>query len=71
VQIRCNRLRLLSEDHDTDYIDPETVRAEVAMARRLCRENTWPLIDVTRRSIEESAAAIMQMIDKRHQSAVN
>ena len=71
VQIRCNRLRLLSEDHDTDYIDPETVRAEVAMARRLCRENTWPIIDVTRRSIEESAAAIMQMIDKRHQSAVN
>ncbi len=68
VQIRCNRLRLLSEDHETDYIDPETVREEVAMARRLCAENGWPIIDVTRRSIEESAAAIMQMMEKRVQT---
>jgi len=66
VHIRRNRLRLLSEDHETDYIDPETVRAEVAMARRLCTENNWPIIDVTRRSIEESAASIMQMMEKRH-----
>lgn len=69
VQIRRNRLRLLSEDHETDYIDPETVREEVAMARRLCTENGWPIIDVTRRSIEESAAAIMQMMEKRLQAA--
>ena len=68
VQIRRNRLRLLSEDHETDYIDPETVREEVAMARRLCAENGWPIIDVTRRSIEESAAAIMQMMEKRVQT---
>lgn len=65
VQIRRNRLRLLSEDHETDYIDPETVREEVTMARRLFTENGWPIIDVTRRSIEESAAAIMQMMEKR------
>ena len=68
VQIRRNRLRLLSEDHETDYIDPETVREEVAIARRLCAENGWPIIDVTRRSIEESAAAIMQMMEKRQQA---
>ena len=69
VQIRRNRLRLLSEDHETNYIDPETVREEVAMARRLCTKNGWPIIDVTRRSIEESAAAIMQMMEKRAQAA--
>lgn len=69
VQIRRNRLRLLSEDKETDYIDPETVRAEVTMARRLCTENDWPIIDVTRRSIEESAATIMQMMENRQQSA--
>ena len=69
VQIRRNRLRLLSEDHETDYIDPETVRAEVAMARRLCAQHGWPVIDVTRRSIEESAAAILQMMEKRQQAA--
>ena len=64
VQIRRNRLRLLSEDQETDYIDPEIVRREVAMARRVCSENNWPVIDVARRSIEESAAAIMQLIEK-------
>lgn len=69
VQIRRHRLRLLSENHETDYIDPEIVREEVAMARRLCTENGWPIIDVTRRSIEESAAAIMQMMEKRAQVA--
>ncbi len=65
VQIRRNRLRLLSEDKETDYIDPETVRAEVSMARRLCNENGWPIIDVSRRSIEETAATIMQIMEKR------
>lgn len=65
VQVRRNRLRMLSEDDETDYIDPETVRAEVAMARRLCSENDWPVLDVTRRSIEESAAAILQLVERR------
>lgn len=65
VQIRRNRLRSLSEDDETDYIDPEVVREEVAMARRVCSENNWPVIDVSRRSIEESAAAIMQHLERR------
>lgn len=65
VQIRHHRLRLLSEDTETDYIDPEIVRREIAMARRVCSENNWPVIDVARRSIEESAAAIMQLLEKR------
>jgi regulator of PEP synthase PpsR (kinase-PPPase family) len=65
IQIRRNRLRLLSEDHETDYIDPETVRRELQAARRLCSENNWPVIDVTRRSIEESAAAILQLLAER------
>jgi len=65
IQIRRNRLRLLSEDHETDYIDPETVRRELQAARRLCSENSWPVIDVTRRSIEESAAAILQLLAER------
>ena len=69
MQICRNRLRLLSEDHETDYIDPETVREEVAMARRLCKKNGWPIIDVTRRSIEKSAAATMQLMEKRVQAA--
>ena len=65
VQIRRNRLRMLEHDADTDYVDPETVRGEVAAARRLFSERNWPVIDVTRRSIEETAATIMQIYERR------
>jgi regulator of PEP synthase PpsR (kinase-PPPase family) len=44
---------------DTDYVDPEKVREEVQEARRLFARKGWPTIDVTRRSIEETAATIM------------
>jgi hypothetical protein len=64
VQVRRNRLHLLSQADDTDYVDPEVVRKEVAQARRLCAENNWTVLDVTRRSIEETAASIIQMLSK-------
>jgi regulator of PEP synthase PpsR (kinase-PPPase family) len=62
IQIRRNRLRLLAQDEQTDYVDPDAVREEVAQARRLCAEHRWPVLDVTRRSIEETAATIIQML---------
>ena len=62
IHIRRNRLRLLAQDEQTDYVDPDAVREEVAQARRLCAENNWPVLDVTRRSIEETAATIIQML---------
>lgn len=65
VQVRRNRLHLLSHADDTDYVDPEVVRQEVAQARRLCTENNWSVLDVTRRSIEEIAATIIQMLNRR------
>ena len=61
VQIRRNRLRLLPESEETDYVDPDVVKREVAIARRLCADNGWPVIDVSRRSIEETAAAIVDL----------
>lgn len=64
IQLRRNRLRLLAQEDDTDYVHPETVREEVAAARRLFAENKWPVVDVTRRSIEETAAAILQIYEK-------
>jgi len=65
VQVRRNRLQMLSEDANTDYVDLESVREEVSAARRLCTKHNWPVIDVTRRSIEESAAAILQLYERR------
>ena len=60
VQLRRNRLRMISQSgEETDYTDLESVREEVALARKLCSKHGWPVIDVTRRSIEETAATIM------------
>ena len=68
VQIRRNRLRLLDHKDETDYVDPEVVRNEVATARRLFSEREWPVIDVTRRSIEETAATILQILERQRKS---
>ncbi len=60
VQLRRNRLRMIAErGEETDYTDLQSVREEVALARRLCSKHGWPVIDVTRRSIEETAATII------------
>ena len=71
VQVRRNRLRLLNEGQETDYVDAQMVRQEVAAARRLCGERGWPIIDVSRRSIEETAAAILQLLDRHRAGEKN
>jgi len=66
VQIRQNRLLSLKAHRDDDkYIDREAVAEEIAASRRLCGRHNWPLIDVTRRSIEETAAAILALLGER------
>ena len=66
VQIRENRLLGLRAHRDDDqYIDKKAVAEEVAFSRRLCAKHNWPSIDVTRRSIEETAAAVMRLLTER------
>jgi regulator of PEP synthase PpsR (kinase-PPPase family) len=66
VQIRENRLLGLKVHRDDDqYIDKTAVAEEVAFSRRLCAKNNWPSIDVTRRSIEETAAAVLKLFTDR------
>jgi hypothetical protein len=48
-------------------VDPEAVKAELLWARRLCTRRGWPVIDVTRRSIEETAATVLQLMDAWHE----
>jgi [pyruvate, water dikinase]-phosphate phosphotransferase / [pyruvate, water dikinase] kinase len=67
VQIRQNRLLSLNADDDTSYVDREAVAEELAASRRLFARNGWPVIDVTRRSIEETAAAIIDLYRDRRQ----
>ncbi len=66
VQIRQNRLLGLKVHHDDDrYIDRKAVAEEVAASRKLCARHNWPSIDVTRRSIEETAAAVLSLLAER------
>jgi regulator of PEP synthase PpsR (kinase-PPPase family) len=66
VQIRQNRLLTLNAPENSPYVDKTTVTEEIAYSRRLCGRNNWPMIDVTRRSIEETAAAIIDL-HREHQ----
>jgi hypothetical protein len=71
VQIRQNRLLGLKAEHKADqYIDREAVAAEIAAARKLCGKHDWPIIDVTRRSIEETAAEVMALLAARRRQSV-
>lgn len=65
IEIRRNRLLSLNERTETAYVDEERVEKEVAFARRLFADNGWPVIDVTRRSIEETAAAVIKLYQER------
>ncbi|GGH33657.1 putative pyruvate, phosphate dikinase regulatory protein [Alsobacter metallidurans] len=65
VQIRQNRLLTLNASDQSPYVDKLAVTEEIALSRKLCARHNWPIIDVTRRSIEETAAAIMDHL-KRH-----
>ena len=65
IQVRRNRLLSLNQAPETAYVDQEAVTREVAYARRMFADNGWPVIDVTRRSIEETAAAIVQLVTER------
>ena len=74
IEIRRFRLRMIASggpgagrQTSTEYVDEEAVRAELLWARRLCTSRGWPVIDVTRRSIEETAATVLQLMDAWHQ----
>ena len=64
VEVRRNRLRMLSESEETAYANPEQVAEEVNFARRLFTRQKWDVIDISRRSIEETAATIIQLHTK-------
>ena len=65
IQIRKTRLQSLKEENDTNYVDIDKVEQEILESRRLFSRNKWPVIDVTRRSVEETAAQIIQYFHER------
>jgi regulator of PEP synthase PpsR (kinase-PPPase family) len=69
VQVRRNRLNTLGEVRATNYVDLDSVRAEVAATRQLFEQRGWSAIDVSRRSVEETAAAVLNLLVDRKEAA--
>ncbi|MBX9709466.1 MAG: kinase/pyrophosphorylase [Xanthobacteraceae bacterium] len=71
VQIRQNRLLGLgAQSKDDSYVDRQSVADEVSFSRKLSAKYDWPSLDVSRRSIEETAAAIMKLFADRQRQSV-
>jgi regulator of PEP synthase PpsR (kinase-PPPase family) len=75
IEIRRHRLRLIANaggaaivrQNSSEYVDEEAVKTELLWARRYCTRHGWPVIDVTRRSIEETAATVLQLMEAWHE----
>ncbi|MDX2074255.1 MAG: pyruvate, water dikinase regulatory protein [Alphaproteobacteria bacterium] len=65
LAIRKTRLQSLNQENDTNYVDMEYMQREIAESRKLFTKHRWPVIDVTKRSVEETAATIAQY-HKKH-----
>ena len=61
--IRRNRLNSLRENEASDYTDIEKIRDEVEKSKKIFKKNKWPTIDVTRKSVEETAASIIKIFE--------
>jgi len=70
-EVRRNRVRFLGDRNLDDYVDKAQIAQEVTFSRRLCAKYGWPVIDVTRRSIEETAATILQFLHERQDGAAD
>jgi regulator of PEP synthase PpsR (kinase-PPPase family) len=61
--IRRNRVAIMKDQNLKEYTDLESIKKEVENSRKLFKKNSWPIIDVTRRSVEETAASILKIIE--------
>ena len=61
--LRKNRLTSLKEDQNSEYVNIDKIRDELDSARRIFKENNWPIIDVTRKSVEETAASVIKIYE--------
>jgi len=68
-QVRRNRVMALADRDLNEYVDRDVIEEEITYTRRLCSRNGWPVIDVTRRSVEETAAAILKQYQNRNDKA--
>ena len=63
VEIRKNRLNSLKEDKNTNYVDIEKIEREVNQSKKTFQKYEWPTIDVSRKSVEETAASVIKIFE--------
>ena len=63
VDIRRNRINTLKEKKTTTYLDYEKISKEVIEAKKLFKKYNWPIVDVTRKSVEETAASVIKIYE--------
>jgi len=68
AEIRRNRVQIMADRNLDDYVDRTQIANELAYSRRLFARHNWPLIDVTRRSVEETAATIIRLLHDREEA---
>lgn len=68
AEIRRNRVQIMADRPLDEYVDRTQIANELAYSRRLFARHNWPLIDVTRRSVEETAATIIRLLHDREEA---
>ena len=66
--IRRNRLNSLKNNEASDYTDLEKIKIEVEQSKKIFKKNNWPTIDVTRKSVEETAASIIKIYEIKNKN---
>src|SRR5262249_61303229 len=69
TEIDSTRVRMMADRNLDEYVDRIQIANELSYSRRLCAQHGWPVIDVTRRSIEETAATIIRLLHDREEAA--
>tara|TARA_B100000029_G_scaffold444697_1_gene464651 strand:- start:1047 stop:1874 length:828 start_codon:yes stop_codon:yes gene_type:complete len=68
--VRKNRLTSLKENENTDYVDINNIKKEIENSKKLFKKYQWPTIDVTRKSVEETAASVIKIYEIKNKKNV-
>ena len=63
LDVRKNRMLSINEDRLSSYINIEKIKIEIEIAKNIFKKYNWPVIDVTRKSVEETAASVLKILD--------
>ena len=63
LDVRKNRMASIHEERSSSYVNIEKIKAEIEIAKDIFKKYNWPTIDVTRKSVEETAASVLKIYD--------